>query len=262
MIIDQKYYIPDIVYFIFRKTTPSWKIEEKRIPFLSITYITEGSARYIINGVIHDVRSGDLLCLPYGTVRAGTSNLEDLMSCYSLNFHLLNLQGEMIQIPFPLISHIGLRSDIIGLFQELSGVWLRKENGYLMKSQAIFILILHKFLELTLYKNNSYTMDPRIQKTIKYISEHYSEAITVAMLAELVRLKSVYFGALFKQETGVTLNQYLTKIRINHAVTMLCNREYSISETAERCGYNDVRYFRKQFKSVLGYLPSQCFLQQ
>ena len=105
-------------------------------------------------------------------------------------------------------------------------------------------------------------MDPRIQKTIKYISEHYSENISVAKLAELVRLKPVYFGALFKQETSVTVNQYLAQIRINHAENMLCKGEYTVNETAERCGYNDVHYFRKQFKSILGYLPSQCYLQQ
>lgn len=139
---------------------------------------------------------------------------------------------------------------------------MRKENGYLIKSQALFMLILHRFFELTIYKNNSYTMDPRIQKTIKYISDHYSEDLSVAKLAELVRLKPVYFGALFKHETSVTVNQYLTQIRINHAENMLRNGEYTISETSERCGYNDVHYFRKQFKSILGYLPSQCILQR
>lgn len=257
MVIDDKNYLLDIRYFIFRECTQNWKMEEHSISFLDITYITKGSARYTMNGINYNVQRGDLLCVPFNTVRAATTNPQDLMNCYAIDFHLLNLQGEVPTLPLPIVSHIGYRSDIASLFRKLSGVWIRKEAGYLMKSQALFMLILHRIFELTIYKNNLYAMDPRIQKTINYISNHYSEKLSVTQLAKLVKLKPVYFGALFKQVTGITVNQYLAQIRISQAENMLWNREYTIRETAELCGYNDIHHFRKQFKSISGYLPSQ-----
>jgi AraC-like DNA-binding protein len=255
--IEQKYYLPDIGYFISRKCTQNWKMKEHEISFIDITYITEGSATYVINGISYNVQSGDLLCLPPGSFRSAVSDPVNLMSCYSVNFLLQNMQGEILQLPFPLFSHIDLRSDIVGLFRELSGIWLRKESGYFMKSQAIFILILHKLFELIVYKVDTHLMDPRIKKAINYISEYYSENMSVAQLAAYVKLKPVYFGVLFKKMTGMTLNNYLTQIRINHAENMLCSGDCTIGEIAERCGYNDIHYFRKQFKSIFGYPPSQ-----
>ncbi len=259
---ESEYFVPDIGYFIFRKGTINWKIEESKIDFCDITYVTEGHAWYVVDGVVYEVRAGDLMCIPLGSIRSAAIDPTDLMGCYSANFQVTNLHGVPVRIPFPPLTHIGLRVDLLQLFRELSGVWLCKEPGYVMRAQAIFMLILCRVFELTVYKKDSYAIDPRIRKTMRYISDHYDATLTVAELAAIAELGPVYYGALFKQNTGMTVNRYITQIRINHAENMLRSGEYTIGETAERCGYSDVHYFRKQFKEVMGCLPSKCLLER
>ncbi|MDR3284830.1 MAG: AraC family transcriptional regulator [Treponema sp.] len=90
------------------------------------------------------------------------------------------------------------------------------------------------------------------------MAEHYSDQLTVREMAERLNLNPVYFGALFKKETGVTMNQYLIQTRMRNAENMLRSGEYKIKKAAERCGYTDMYYFRKQFKAQIGIPPSQC----
>ena len=252
-------FFPDIIYFIRRECTPSWRMDEQTTNIINITYVTRGVAGYVINGEKYDVAAGDLLCLPAGTVRAATTPVDDLMVCYSTDLKLIDAQGEQIPPPFPVIHRVGLHADLINLYNELNFILLNKGPGCNIKARGLFMIILHRFYELVLCKEKPSVTDQRVNKAIRFISENYFRKITTRELAANVSLNPVYFGAIFKQETGMSVNGYLVRIRMNHAKNMLKSGEYTINETAEHCGYSDVLYFRKQFKLVMGYPPSLCF---
>ena len=73
----------------------------------------------------------------------------------------------------------------------------------------------------------------------------------------MTNLSPLYFGTLFKQETGLTFRQYLTNIRINQAENLLSSGMYNVSEAAAECGFSDVFYFSKVFKEHRGISPSE-----
>lgn len=250
--------VPDIGYLIYRKCTPTWEIIENEISFCDITYVIEGKGIYIINGVPYEVKRGDLLCIPRGSIRKAQCIVDDLMSLYSANFTLYEMNSQLADLPLPLLTHIGIKSDLVGLFRELSNAWVRKETGYHTKTRGLLLVIIHRLYELILLKKDSTSTDYRVKKAINYISENYASEVSVNELANLVGLNKVYFGALFKSEMGILANQYLVQTRINHAEDMLQNGECNVSEAAERCGYKDLSHFRKQFKMIKGYSPSRC----
>jgi AraC-like DNA-binding protein len=161
-------------------------------------------------------------------------------------------------LPFPLVSHIGLRKDLVHLFRELAYTWLDRQSGYAIKTQALFLLIIHRLYEILVYNNKSETADYRIKKVTRYIMSHYTEKVLVSEMADLTGLSIGYFGTLFKQETGMTMNQYLVRIRLKIAEEMLNSGKYKVSEVADYCGYSDLVYFYKQFKQIYGVSPSQC----
>lgn len=257
-----EFLVPNIDYLIYRKCTPTWEIAKNEISFFDITYVIEGRGVYIINGVQYEVKRGDLLCIPRGSIRMAQCIVDDLMSLYSANFKLYDMNGQPADLPLPLLTNIGIKSDLIGLFRELSNTWVRKEIGYHIKTRGLLLVIIHRIVELILLKKDPASTDSRVKKAMDYISENYASNVSVKEIANLVGLNTVYFGALFKKETGILVNQYLTQTRINHAEDMLQNGECNVSEAAERCGYNDLSHFRKQFKMIKGYSPSQCFRNQ
>lgn len=255
--------VPDIGYLIYRKCTPTWEIAENEISFYDITYVIEGKGIYVINGVQYEVKRGDLLCIPSGSIRKAHCIVDDLMNLYSANFNLYEMNGQLASdFPLPLLTHIGIKNDLIGLFRELSNAWVRKETGYLIKTRGLLLVIIHRLFELILLKKDPTSTDYRVKKAIGYISENYASNVSVKEIANLVGLNTVYFGALFKNETGMLVNQYLAQTRINHAQDMMQNGECNVSEAAERCGYKDLSHFRKQFKMIKGYSPSQCLRKQ
>jgi len=261
-VVINDFLVPDISYLIYRKCTPTWEIIKNEISFNDLTYVIEGKGIYTINGTSYEVKRGDLLCIPRGSIRKAHCVVDDLMNLYSANFTLYTMGGELADMPFPLLSHIGIKSDLVGLFRELSNAWVRKEPGYRIKTRGLLLVIIHRLFELILLKQDRSSMDYRVRKAVNYISENYASTISVKEIANMVGLNTVYFGALFKNETGMLLNQYLTIMRINHAENMLQNGECKVSEAAERCGYKDLSHFRKQFKMVKGYSPSQCLRNQ
>jgi transcriptional regulator GlxA family with amidase domain len=158
----------------------------------------------------------------------------------------------------PVVNHIGLRQDIIDTFKELTVCWNEQHNGYIMKCQALLMLILHRLSEIILFNVDTALGDYRINKITRYISLHYAEKLTVKNLAAQVRLNADYFGRMFRHETGMSLHQYLTQIRIKNAEDLLHSGNYKVEEVAELCGFSDVFHFFKSFKGLRGFPPSRC----
>ena len=247
----------EVGYFINRRCTPTWIIAESTIDFTDLTYITKGSAEYIIDSVSYTVTAGDLICIPKGCLRSATVVPSDLMECYVINGQVQSLKGEEMELPFPLISHIGLHQDIISLYRDLNAEWLLRDPGYIMKVRAICLMVLQRYFQLIIYKNGTSTLDKRIKRVLRYIIDHYYEPLTVQNMADLVGLSPVYFGNFFQHETGMSFRQYLTSIRLNHAEDMLNSGEYNVNEVSDACGFSDIFYFSKVFKESRGVPPSQ-----
>jgi hypothetical protein len=68
-----------------------------------------------------------------------------------------------------LVSHIGLRQDIIDLFRELTISWSSQHDGYTLKTRALLMLILHRLAEILIFNIDSQAGDYRINKAVQII---------------------------------------------------------------------------------------------
>ena len=248
--------IPDIEYFNYRQGTPDWHIEQTKIHFTDLTYITGGRAVYTINHQKIQVEKGDLLCIPSGSLRdAGSSNAGHF-ECFAANFVMRGFSNEEIPVPLPILSHVGNHSDIISQYRKLYEEYVSRSPGYIMRTRARFMLILQRFMDILIYAVDTHRFDPRVKQAIIYITDNYAEHLTIAEVAAQVSLNPVYFGALFKKETGVTFRDYLNTVRLNQAEDMLRAGRLNVSEVAASCGFADVFYFSRLFKKYKGIPPS------
>lgn len=92
----------------------------------------------------------------------------------------------------------------------------------------------------------------------EFIAGRYQdEALSIKDISEHVFLSSSYICTLFKNETGQTINQYLTDFRIDKAKKLLTDPRYKITDISARVGYSDGNYFGKTFKKLVGMSPSE-----
>ena len=96
-------------------------------------------------------------------------------------------------------------------------------------------------------------------ETIKrWIAANYNQHADLNTLAGMVYLTPSYLSKLFKQETGLTLTDYVIEIRIRTAKKLLKNApDLKIHEIGTEVGYPDPAYFNKLFKKVVGVTPNE-----
>ena len=242
---------------MLRKCTPIWKIEKTQIHFHDLTLLVEGEAEYIINGVRYKTSPGDLIYTPKGATREAVTFPQKLMQCYCINFHLHDFKGNDEFLPFPTVSHIGLKSDILSLYEDAFREWICHLPGYRLKVHGIFLLILRRYYGLRIFKNDLSTVDSRIQQVLRHLIDHYDESLLIKNLADQLNMSPVYLGTLFKQAVGMSFHQYLMEIRLNSAENILLGGGHTIKEAALLSGFNDAFHFSKEFKKSRGVPPSE-----
>jgi YesN/AraC family two-component response regulator len=94
-----------------------------------------------------------------------------------------------------------------------------------------------------------------VEKTKQYIEKHYDEEFVVKELALKFAVNPCYFSTIFKKETGKTVMQYITNIRVQNACDLLIETQASIADISQSVGYQDAQYFYRVFKKHTGKTP-------
>lgn len=95
----------------------------------------------------------------------------------------------------------------------------------------------------------------KVMQAEAYIRDHFQEDINSAAIGEALHVSDGYLRKIFKQETGITLKEYLQNYRIKKAREYLGSGKYRISEIAQMCGFKTSQHFSTVFKHVVGKSP-------
>ncbi|MBN9293293.1 MAG: helix-turn-helix domain-containing protein [Flavobacteriia bacterium] len=103
----------------------------------------------------------------------------------------------------------------------------------------------------------------RFAFVVEYINAHLHEKLSVETLAQLAYVSKSNFFKLFKQEIGLSPNDYVLQQRIKMAKRMLSEcMEMNINEVAYQTGFSDANYFTKAFKKMVGLTPKAYQLKE
>lgn len=90
----------------------------------------------------------------------------------------------------------------------------------------------------------------------KYMEEHYSENLTLEVLAQEIHMNPYYFSSFFKKNSGENFKDYLNKVRMRHAMNLLVSTDLKTYEIADRVGFRDARSFSELFQRMYGETPA------
>lgn len=96
-----------------------------------------------------------------------------------------------------------------------------------------------------------------VQRTIARIDGDLSGDLSLKALAESQKLSPGYLSTLFKEDTGMTITEFVNSRRIRQAIRLLNSTDLQIQTIARHCGIPDVNYFSKVFKKQVGKSPSE-----
>lgn len=148
---------------------------------------------------------------------------------------------------------IGSHGEIIRLLEVI-------ESGFM--SQNNELLLLSRFYRLcslinALYEKTFIPKDKRILDAGEYISAHFRDADCLDAAAKNCGLSRRRFNDLFKNCFDITPNRYIINLKIDYAKGLLKSGYISVSQTAMLCGFSDIYYFSKVFKTETGVSPRE-----
>ena len=259
---------------------PGYTSVQNRIPENILILLRDGDMRFTLNGRDYSLFGNDWLLLPKGssyhlTTRGGCT--------YSYTHFRLALPFTVPEEPlqkeraprsasFPYALPVGERTHCI--FLPFSG-HLRGEEEKIWTlltecdMQRLFLSPPRK-LRIDLYFAEILSiLDARggtgaeneypaiLSSVLRSIHEHCREGITLSSLCKTFRLSPQYLMRLFRKHLNTTVTQYITVLRMSHALELLRQPGFRVCDVADMLGYQNTYYFCRLFKRQFGMTPTE-----
>ena len=237
--------------------------------FLELYYFLDGSVTYYIEDQVYDLCPGDLLIIPAGKMHRPVI----------ANEHAAYERMVLWITPQYLQSIDSPAGDLQKNLQKVG------EHGYCVPFRGDETVFVTALLKKLLYMQNNDT-DPKfcagavelylwtifrsygvidtthrnetqvIPQVIRYITEHFSEPLTLEDIAAEFFVSKSYLNRHFKAYTNSTVYAYIMALRLTHARRMLREGIPAV-EAGRECGFSDYSTFYKAFKTQTGLSPQQ-----
>lgn len=154
-------------------------------------------------------------------------------------------------------------TEICQMMSQLTRLYILETPEVHLESEGIILQVLAHLLhhfgkrsEEIQPESNRFSID-RIHEILPWVEEHYGEPISLTDAANQLNISREYFCRLFRQNLGITFQEYLTGIRLNHVYQDLLHTELSVSEVMEMNGFTNQKNFNASFKKLYGRTPSE-----
>ena len=257
-----------------------------RHKYIQINYVNRGSGYHIINNQKIDIFKGDIFIIPpyvpHVIISNSDMNLEIIEFEFSTNFILPSHEkyGDSSSYldfaylePFMVVEEQvkprfnldeNFQEEVEKIFDEVLFEFHQKNAGYELMAKALL-------LKLLIITGRAYTGAIKgtetekifnkykdvVVKAQEFLKKNYDKNITLNEISKAVSYSKSHFSYLFKAVTGLTVVEYLNKIRIERAIELLKSTDKNIVEISYEVGYNSVANFNKNFKSITGLTPKK-----
>lgn len=146
---------------------------------------------------------------------------------------------------------------LFALFHRIFTTWNCKPIGSVYRLDALFCSILELLEKHTLesHFNSPYS---NIQRAIDEMHAQFSDHdFSIEKLASFAGYCPSYFRRAFKQFTGQTPQEYLIRIRLERARSLLESGYYNVEQVSILCGFDSTKYFSTVYKKFTGNPPSK-----
>lgn len=146
-------------------------------------------------------------------------------------------------------------SDIYMAFDRLYGQ--DSDDNSQVKLAWIHLILALLMPNLTMTKNSDMGEADLLYRIIDYLSSHYTEHVTLDLLAKELHVNKYYLSHTFSDKLNSSFPDYLNHLRCDHAMMLLTSTNNSITEIGELSGFETQRTFNRVFKQITGMTPNE-----
>lgn len=234
-----------------------------------IFYLLEGKVKYVIEGKKYELTPGDMIFVNIGEIHYVEADLKTNYDRVVFRFNKTILpsyfsSSQNLFLPldetFSKKRHIKKKdienTAIPSIIKEIIDVFaMDKYKHPLLISESIRLLVeINKIFEKQDLSLNENSINKPIQLALNYINENIDNRITLDDISNNVFLNKFYLSKLFKKETGMTINDYVTLKKIFKA-NELIESGMDAGVAATNVGYSNYSSFFYNYKKIFGKSP-------
>ncbi|MBQ9429887.1 MAG: helix-turn-helix domain-containing protein [Clostridia bacterium] len=226
---------------------PGFSVSVPR-PYYMIHFVFSGAGTLTTGGRVYPIGPMQMFILPPHKIHTYTADAQNPWRYAWILFEA--------DCPLPPI----LQADVVSapacapLFASLSDVAAYscgQTEALAAKIWELFSLLLRQTAE------QPFALNPYVTRAKQYIADRFAEKIKVADVAKYLGLDRSYFSALFRKETGLCPQDFLTGYKLERAAHYLVTENARVAAAAEYAGYGDLVNFSRMFKKHFGISPSK-----
>lgn len=240
-----------------------------------IFFLIEGERQFFFNNRAHAAHSGSLILVDENIIHMTKDNSSSQFGHDRIILYIDREKMQEMEHKFPHFNlgyffhknygvfHLTQEQQLafINLYIRLQTEFDGRQKNYKavidMEIMMYFIMFMrenHTLVseDLNALENPKYQ---HVYHAADYISKHYTQTITLDMLAAKFFISKYYLCRTFKEITGYSINEYVNIHRIQRAKKLLEETDLGVSEIARQMGYESITYFEKVFKNYMTISP-------
>lgn|GEM_PF-916611 len=232
----------------------------------NLIFIEKGSAEFELGGSVFEPIENECLLIPPGTKHSVISVSEKGMCTIDIKFVTVDtaLKRILCALPLRLTTDMLTRGLIMAILDASNSpvhdvLNIHASNSFLLSllfhlgAPDALLNAKHGFSLPDEY--DSMAFSPVTQKAMQFLQNHYGIDATLGDLAKELNYNKNYICGVFKKETGQTVNDFLTQIRVRKAEELLVFSHYPLTQIAQSTGFNSLSHFIRTFKKKMGLPP-------
>ncbi|MBA4387951.1 MAG: hypothetical protein C0404_08210 [Verrucomicrobia bacterium] len=241
---------------------------------LELAIVTDGHQTQVVNGRRYDIKANHCLLVrpgethgDYNTTQAPSTVSFVVLGVTRGGTHLLNLRRDDARRLQDALTGISprcfrLSDDARRLFDHIVVLLFRRRqagSGDALQDMAIQSAMATFLAEIVSSAANAPRPRPApwLTRVLRHIDANIADHFSVKDLAKVAGASPSYFMAKFKQETGLSPNDYIYEHRIMFARKLLRRPEARITSVAHELGFSSSQHFATAFKRFTGFSPAQ-----
>ena len=250
-----------VLWADFAKLPRYWVIKNHAHQYYHLFYLLSGDAEFLINGNPFQAKSNDCLLFPPNVSHGVTENHTENGRLFEMKFivydQFITSQLHTDGIVLPHDGFVETCIDCISRNWKIRGTQQILNVSSYLDALLLYIAQVHvptddvwdsRYVQTSQYDNIT-------RRIISYIDNNYKSHINLDMIAKNFGYNKSYLCDVFKQNTGVTIVKYLQYVRIRMAAECLAYCGLKANSTARYMGFQNVSYFHRLFKKMVGITP-------
>lgn len=222
--------------------------------------VCSGSGSFTYENIEYKLSEGDCVFIDCSKSYSHTTSADNLWNLKWIHFNGVTLSAiydKYLSRGGKIVFHPESTKDFLILHNEIFNEATKSEHLVDMKINTLLSKLLVHLMENSWNPIEITSKRGKLLPIKVYLDEHYTEKISLDELSNKFYINKFYLTRIFKEQYGVSINNYLLGLKVTKAKQLLRFSEETLENISAKCGIGEANYFSRIFKQIEGISPSE-----